>query len=145
MKYISVSSGSSGNCHFVKTGSTRIIIDAGISGKRIEEGLNYHNESLKKVNGIFVTHEHIDHIQGVGVISRKYDLPIYASEGTWNNMERSIGKIASHNVKVIKVGKRCDLDEVRIESFATSHDASESCGYTVSNGNKVIAIATDHN
>lgn len=143
MKYISVSSGSSGNCHFVQTGSTRLIIDAGISGKRIEEGLNIHNESLKKVNGIFVTHEHIDHIQGVGVISRKFDLPIYATEGTWDNMEKSLGKIASHNIKEIKVGKKLDLDDVRIEAFGTSHDAKESCGFTITNGKRILAIATD--
>ncbi|MGL5440462.1 MAG: MBL fold metallo-hydrolase [Filifactoraceae bacterium] len=143
MKYISVSSGSSGNCHFVKSGSTCLIIDAGISGKRIEDGLSFHDENLKKVNGIFVTHEHIDHIQGVGVISRKYDIPIYATEGTWENMVKTIGKIASHNIKEIKAGKKVDIDEVRIEAFRTSHDAKDSCGFTVTNGKKILAIATD--
>lgn len=143
MKYISVASGSSGNCHFIQTGKTRLIIDAGISGKRIEEGLNIHDETLKKVNGIFVTHEHIDHVQSVGVISRKYDLPIYATQGTWDGMRETIKNIKEHNIRVIKCGKKIELEDVEVMPFTISHDAKEPCGYTIYNGKKQIAVATD--
>ena len=67
MQYISVSSGSSGNCHFISDGSTKILIDAGLSGKKIEKNLLEHSQELKDIQGIFVTHEHLDHIKGVGI------------------------------------------------------------------------------
>ncbi len=82
MKYISLSSGSCGNCHYIANDDTKIIIDAGISGKRAIENLAMHGHNLDGLNAILVTHEHIDHIQAVGILSRKFNAPIYASEKT---------------------------------------------------------------
>ena len=102
MQYISVSSGSSGNCHFISDGSTKILIDAGLSGKKIEKNLLEHSQELKDIQGIFVTHEHLDHIKGVGILSRRYDIPVYATEGTWRGMEEGLGNIVEKNKKIIK-------------------------------------------
>ena len=82
MRLCSIASGSSGNCIYVGDDTTHILIDAGISGKRIEAGLNSIGVSGKDLDAVFVTHEHIDHISGIGVLSRKYDVPIYATSGT---------------------------------------------------------------
>ena len=123
MQYISVSSGSSGNCHFISDGSTKILIDAGLSGKKIEKNLLEHSQELKDIQGIFVTHEHLDHIKGVGILSRRYDIPVYATEGTWRGMEEGLGNIVEKNKKIIEIG--------------------EPCGFTITDGRKKISIATD--
>ena len=82
MKLCSIASGSSGNCIFAGSETTSLLIDAGISGKRVEAGLAVLDRSAKELDGILVTHEHIDHINGLGVISRKYEIPIYATPKT---------------------------------------------------------------
>ena len=82
MRLCSIASGSSGNCIYVGTEETHLLIDAGISKKRIDESLAKLQLTGEEIHGIFVTHEHSDHIQGLGVFCRKYDVPIYATEGT---------------------------------------------------------------
>ena len=93
LKYCSIGSGSSGNCHYVGYKDTNILIDAGLSGKRISKGLEDIDVDISKLRGIFVTHEHSDHIKGLGIISRKYDLPIYLNYKTWSALESKIGKV----------------------------------------------------
>ena len=111
MQYISVSSRSSGNCHFISDGSTKILIDAGLSGKKIEKNLLEHSQELKDIQGIFVTHEHLDHIKGVGILSRRYDIPVYATEGTWRGMEEGLGNIVEKNKKIIKIGASVEVSD----------------------------------
>ena len=93
MIFCSLYSGSSGNSIFVSSENTKVLVDVGLSGKKIIEALEQINENPSELDGIFITHEHIDHIKGVGIISRKFDIPIYANEKTWNAMENTIGKI----------------------------------------------------
>ncbi len=92
MIFCSLYSGSSGNSIFISSEKSKILIDAGLSGKSIELALNRIKESPSSINGIFVTHEHIDHIKGVGVLSRKYDIPIYANAKTWHAMKKVLVK-----------------------------------------------------
>jgi len=84
MKFSSLGSGSSGNSSYIEMGSNQFLIDAGFSGKKIAEKLNSIEKRIEDIRGIFVTHEHSDHIQGLGVVSRKYDIPIYLHEVTYS-------------------------------------------------------------
>ncbi|SKA88924.1 Phosphoribosyl 1,2-cyclic phosphodiesterase [Clostridium sp. USBA 49] len=142
MIFCSLYSGSSGNSIFVSSENAKILIDAGLPGKNIEKALKDINENPSEIDGIFVTHEHSDHVKGVGVLSRKYDIPIYANEFTWKAMEGSIGKIKEHNIKIMNSG--ClSIKDMDIVSFKIPHDAASPQGYAVYNKNKKAAIATD--
>ncbi len=83
MKFCSLFSGSTGNSLFIQGNETKILVDSGVSAKKITEALNSIDVDIKDINAILVTHEHIDHIRSIGTIAKKYDIPIYANEGTW--------------------------------------------------------------
>lgn len=142
MKFCSLYSGSSGNCLFVSSGKTKFLIDAGLPGKTIENGLKKIEIDPNDIDGIFVTHEHIDHSKGVGVLSRRYDIPIYANKPTWDAMIKFIGNIKEHNIKMLDkeyltIG---DMDIIRYE---IPHDAASPNGYAFCYKGKKICIATD--
>ncbi|AWW27797.1 MBL fold metallo-hydrolase [Acetobacterium carbinolicum] len=143
MKFCSLYSGSSGNSLFISNNNTKILIDAGLSGKRIQSAMDLIAEDLREIGGIMVTHEHSDHIHGVGVLSRRFDLPIYANEKTWEAMLKSLGKIAEHNIKIFDFEKPFDIQDLQIKAFKTSHDAADSAGFVIFDGKKRLGIATD--
>ena len=143
MIFCSLYSGSSGNSIFVASDKAKILIDAGMPGKKIDAALNVIGQNAEGMKGIFVTHEHSDHIKGIGVMSRKYDIPIYANDKTWSAMEGSIGKIKEHNIKVIDRRSTIQIEDMSIKSFAIPHDAIAPVGYTIESGNKKISVATD--
>lgn len=143
LKFCSLSSGSSGNCHYVKTEDTSLLIDAGFSGKKIEGLLDKIGEKPNELDGILITHEHTDHIKGAGVMSRRYNLPIYANKGTWEAMEDKIGKISLENIKVIDTNKYFSLRDLDILATSIYHDAKEPVGYILNKSNKKISIVTD--
>lgn len=91
MRFVSIASGSSGNCIYTGTEESHILIDAGISAKRIEQGLNEVGLKTSELDGICITHEHSDHVKGLGVLARKYEVPIYATEGTLNEIKKIKG------------------------------------------------------
>ena len=95
MRMCSIASGSSGNCIYIGSDSTHILVDVGISGKRTEAGLKELELSMRDIDGIFITHEHADHIAGLGVLSRKYGIPVYATAGTIEAIRqvKSLGKL----------------------------------------------------
>lgn len=142
MKFCSLYSGSSGNSIFIASDNSRILIDAGLSGKSIEQALRDIEENPSEVDGIFVTHEHIDHIKGVGILSRKYNIPIYANELTWNAMEGTLGNIKDENIKIIDE-KGVSIKDLDIMSYRIPHDAVSPCGYKVLNNSKAVCVATD--
>lgn len=137
----SLQSGSSGNAVFVSNNSTRLLIDAGLSGKSAEQSLFSVGEDAAKLSAILVTHEHIDHIRAVGVLSRRYNLPVYATKGTWDGM--SACKINENNRHVIQAGVPLCIKDIEIKPFNISHDALEPVGYTFISGDKKVAVATD--
>lgn len=143
MEYISLASGSSGNCHFIREKNTKLLIDAGISGKNIINALSVHGFDLKDAKGILITHEHLDHIKGAGIISRKYNIPIYASSGTIKGMIGKIGKISENNIIQIKKDTPFSIGDVEITAFDISHDANEPVMYRLSDSKKSIAVITD--
>ena len=117
MNFCSLYSGSSGNSIFVGSEKAKILIDAGLPGKKIDEALKQIGQNPSEIDGIFITHEHIDHIKGVGVLSRKYDIPIYAPQDTWVEMERIIGKIKEHNIKVMDRRSIVAIKDIEVKSF----------------------------
>ena len=142
MKFYSLYSGSSGNSIFISSGNTNILIDAGMPGKAIDSALDSIDVNPKEIDGIFITHEHIDHVKGAGIISRKHDIPIYANEETWCAMEKSLGKVKEHNIKVLKE-RHISIKDIDIINFSIPHDAANPVGYTAICGNKRVSIATD--
>ena len=143
MKFCSLYSGSSGNSIFIASDNTRVLIDAGLAGKKIDEALKHIGEEASSIDGIFITHEHIDHIKGVGVLSRKYDIPIYANDNTWAVMEKNIGKIKEHNIRIMDRRSSIAIKDLEIRSFNIPHDAIAPVGYTVSSGGKNASVVTD--
>ncbi|AEV70599.1 MBL fold metallo-hydrolase [Acetivibrio clariflavus] len=143
IKFCSLYSGSSGNSLFISDGRTKMLIDSGISGKRIIEALVAIGENPSELSAILVTHEHSDHIKGVGILSRKFDIPIYANENTWNAMEQAIGpvniknKMCFCNCEEFKIGNIC------IKAFPIPHDAVDPVGFNFFLGSKKITTATD--
>lgn len=145
MKLCSITSGSSGNCIFVGSEKTSLLVDVGISGKRIEFGLNEIDRTTSEIDGILVTHEHSDHIQGLGVLARRYGIPIYATEGTIGALCRmgSLGKMPEGIFHEIKADEDYHLGDLTVKPFEISHDAASPVGYRLECGDKAIAVATD--
>lgn len=145
MKLCSIASGSSGNCIYVGSEDTNILIDVGISKKRIEEGLEKIGVSCEDLDGILITHEHSDHIQGLGVFSRKYQIPIYATEGTIRGISayKSLGKMPEGLLHSVKIDETFRVGSFDIHPFAISHDAQEPSGFRVEQEGKTVAVATD--
>lgn len=145
MRMCSIASGSSGNCIYVGDDHTHLLVDTGISRKRVEEGLHALDIKGEELDGILVTHEHSDHIQGLGVFSRKYEVPIYATAGTIEGIEscRTLGKLPEGLLHPIETDKAFTLGEIEIRPFAISHDANEPCGYRFASNRRAVAVATD--
>ena len=143
MIFSSLYSGSSGNSIFVSGEKSKILVDVGMPGKKIDEALIKIGENPSDIDGIFITHEHSDHIKGVGILSRKYDIPIYANDKTWSAMEKSLGKIKEHNIKIMDRRSTVDIGDLSIKSFVIPHDAISPVGYTICNKEKRVSIATD--
>lgn len=143
MIFCSLYSGSSGNSIFVGNENTKILIDAGVPGKKIDEALAKIDQNPKEIDGIFITHEHSDHVKGVGVISRKYDIPIYANDKTWEAMKGLIGKIKEHNIRIMDKRSTVEIKDLSIKSFNIPHDAIAPVGYTIKSKDSAISIATD--
>ncbi|MDF2613571.1 MAG: beta-lactamase domain protein [Clostridia bacterium] len=144
-KLCPIASGSSGNCTFLQAGSKMFLIDIGISGKKTVLGLEALGIDPKAIQGIFITHEHVDHIKGVGIFSRKYDTPIYATQKVWDQMlsENMIGAVKDHNIRPIVKEAYLQIDELSIFPYTIYHDAVDPVGYNFEYKNKKITIATD--
>jgi phosphoribosyl 1,2-cyclic phosphodiesterase len=144
LRFCSLASGSSGNSYYIGTKNTNILIDAGISGKRICQALeNKVGLVGTQLNGIFITHEHVDHIQSVGVLARRFKTPLYATQGTWQAMEGKIGKVDPELCHTLDHTGSMEIGDINIEWFPTSHDAHEPVGFLIENGGKTVGLATD--
>ena len=145
MRLCSIASGSSGNCIYAGSDKTHLLIDTGISKKRIEEGLHEIGIKGEELGGILITHEHSDHIQGLGVFSRKYEIPIYATRGTIEGIKayKGIGKMPEGLLKEVPVDQMFSIGNLDIRPFAISHDANEPSGFRIEHDGKSLAVATD--
>ncbi|WDH98718.1 MBL fold metallo-hydrolase [Paenibacillus urinalis] len=138
-----LSSGSTGNATVVRNDDTALLIDAGLSAKRIDELLLERDMLGSQLDGILVTHEHSDHIRGLGAVARKYNLPIYANTNTWKAMHKALGKIPEENIRIMESGEVREFESLRVESFGISHDAAEPVGYSFYDGKEKLSVATD--
>lgn len=145
MELCSIASGSSGNCICVGSDDCHILIDAGISGKRIEEGLNSVHLKTEEMQGILVTHEHLDHIAGLGVLARRYGVPMYATAGTIQAVlhTKSVGKVDESLFHEVTPGTDFVIGDLTIEPIPISHDAAEPVAYKIMQQDKAVAVMTD--
>ncbi len=143
MKFVPLYSGSSGNSSYVCSNEVRLLIDAGVTGKAIAEALNNIGESPSALDAILVTHEHIDHIRSVGILSRKYNIPIYANAKTWEAMSPTIKEVAFSNVRLFDSRRDFYIGDFNIAPVRTSHDAEESVGFIIVNKGRKLAYITD--
>ena len=143
LNFTSLYSGSSGNCLFVESNNAKILIDAGVSLKKIEKGLESINVDASDLNAIIVTHEHTDHIQSLGNLSKKFDLPVFATPKTFDAMPKQTEKISSNNQKNININETFSIGDIEILPFQIPHDAADPCGFTLLSDNTKISIATD--
>lgn len=141
--FCSIASGSSGNCYLIASPNAKILLDAGISGKRITQGLNALGVEPQEITAILITHEHIDHVKGAGIISRKNDVPIYANAKTWEKMAGGIGKIQDHNIKIFETGEAFYINDLMIKSYSIPHDAVDPVGFSFYKDDLQVSIATD--
>ena len=143
LNFCSLYSGSSGNSLFVETENTKILVDAGVSSKKIEEALNSLKVSPSSIDAIIVTHEHSDHVQGLGTFCKKFDIPVFANQETIDYMPKQIEKINDKNVKKFKIHEKFCIGDLEINPFAIPHDAANPCGFSIFDGKTKISISTD--
>lgn len=134
-------SGSSGNAVFLSHNGTRLLIDCGISGSLAATALCEIGERADEIDYILVTHEHSDHTGGVGVLSRRFDIPVIASAGTWDGME--IGRISQKNIVMFNDNCQMDIGGIGVTPFDIPHDANMPTGYRFDLGGSCVAVATD--
>ena len=144
LNFCSLYSGSSGNSLFVETNNTRILIDAGMSCKKIEEGLQSIEVDPSSINAILVTHEHADHVKGLGTLSKKFDIPVFSTKETFDAMPVQTEKLSDKNIKFFKPSEKFSINDLEILPFSIPHDAANPCGFNIlSDSQNQISIATD--
>ncbi|WP_397536669.1 MBL fold metallo-hydrolase [Rummeliibacillus pycnus] len=141
MQFSVLASGSTGNSIYIESGEHSFIVDAGLTGKKMEQLFEKVNRDIKKLSGILVTHEHSDHIKGVGVLARKYNIPVFANEKTWQAMDGLVGNIPVEQRFQFDMETIKTFGSLDIESFAVSHDAADPMFYSFhENGQKLVVI-----
>jgi phosphoribosyl 1,2-cyclic phosphodiesterase len=136
-----LASGSKGNAIFISSGDTSLLIDAGLSGIEIDRRLRSRGLDPKNLDAILVSHEHSDHIQGVGVLSRRYKLPVYINSKTRRSAVSRLGDL--FDFKKFECGSMFTINDLSIHPFSISHDAQDPCGFTINQNGTKIGIATD--
>ena len=132
-----------GNCLYVESENTKLLIDAGVSLKKIEKGLETIKVNPSSLDGILITHEHSDHIQSLGNLSKKFNLPVYANSETFDAMPKQTDKISAENINKFKISEKFEINDIEITPFSIPHDAVNPCGFNISNNSKKLSIATD--
>ena len=144
MRLCSIASGSSGNCIYVGSDQTHLLVDVGISGKRVEQGLNELELTGRDIDGVLITHEHSDHIKGLGVLARKYQIPVYTTGGTVDALSRmNLGKMPEGIFHEIREDETFSVGDLKIDPFTISHDAAQPVGYRIECDDHSVGIATD--
>ncbi len=139
--FLSLVSGSSGNCSLISDGKTTLLVDCGLSCKKLEEALAKAKVDPNDISAMLITHEHSDHIKGAGVVSRKYNLPIYATLKTHEYM--NLGKFEHCHVEYVSPGVDLEIGSIGVRPFSIPHDAVDPVGYNFFFGEKKLSLATD--
>ena len=145
MRLCSIASGSSGNCIYVGSDATHLLVDTGISGKRMVAGVESLGIKPSELDGILITHEHSDHISGLGILARKYEIPIYTTKETYEaiKQDKKIGLLPEGLFHEVKYDEKFTLKDMEIYPVKISHDAKKPVAYRVSSENKKVGILTD--
>ncbi len=143
LEYCSLASGSSGNSQYIATNDTCILLDAGLSGKYIKTALENVDRDIDRVEGVLITHEHSDHIKGVGVLHRRYGINIYATELTWDAMKTKIGKIDEDKVILFDPDLPFQVGDINVKPIRISHDAVDPVAFSFESKEAKLSIATD--
>lgn len=143
LNFCSLYSGSSGNSFYVGTESTNILIDAGVSSRKLEKALDYLLIDPNSIDGILITHEHTDHVQGLGIFSKRFNIPVYVNSETLNAMPKQKEKLSEKNINFFTVGDTFYINDLKINSFSIPHDAANPCGFNIYKDKEKISIATD--
>lgn len=141
MRFSVLGSGSKGNCVYIEHKKTAILIDNGFSGKQVQARLQAVGVDFSLLTGICVTHEHNDHVGGVGVLSRRCKVPVYANGGTFKGAEKKLGKLYQQNE--FATGDTIEIQDLEVKSFPVSHDTLDPVGFVISNGTSHIGYCTD--
>lgn len=136
-------SGSKGNSYLITNGKTNILADCGISAKGLSGALSPLGISCGEISAAVISHEHSDHIKGIGAISRKYGFPVYATRGTWRAMWHQVAPICDEYIKIITPKEPFAVGDIKITPFSLSHDAADPVGYSFSENGRKISIVTD--
>lgn len=143
LKFCSLYSGSSGNSLLVITENSKILIDVGVSSKKVETALTNLSINPTSLDGILITHEHTDHVQGLGTFAKKFDIPVFVNQKTLDAMPTQKEKIKENNLHIFKIEEKFEVGDLSIKPFAIPHDAANPCGFNFFKDNKKLSIATD--
>ena len=145
MRLVSIASGSSGNCIYAGSENTHILVDAGISNKRIEQGLNEIGVKGSELRGVVITHEHSDHVKGLGILARKYEIPIYGTKETLEEIQKltCLGEYPKELLTPILPDVEFSIGDMVVKPFSIDHDAANPVAYRIQSQGKSIAVATD--
>lgn len=141
MRFSVLGSGSKGNCTLVEAGTTRLLIDNGFSGKELIARLHSIDVRPETLTAIVVTHEHDDHVKGIGVVSRRFNLPVYANAATHRAAEQRVGQVRERHE--FGTGESFTINDLHIHPFAVSHDTADPVGFVVSDGRSALGYCTD--
>ncbi|MGA1842971.1 MAG: MBL fold metallo-hydrolase [bacterium] len=142
MKICVLGSGSSGNATLVASARARVLVDAGFSCREIVRRLSSIGISPEDLHGVVVSHEHTDHLRGLETLSKRLDIPIYLSRGTWDAIRHDKGS-RFRNVRTFSPGKQFDIEDITFESFSVLHDAADPVGFCIHSGGAKLGVATD--
>lgn len=145
MRLVSIASGSSGNCIYVGSDNSHILVDTGISNRRIEQGLGEIGLKGSEIDAVVITHEHSDHTKGLGVLARKYGVPIFATRETLEEIGniKYLGEYPRELFHEVRPDVEFTVGDLEIKPFSIDHDAANPVAYRIKNGNKSVAVATD--
>lgn len=145
LEFSVLSSGSAGNAIYIRTETTKLLLDAGISAKQIQNRLqDVADEHLKDIDALLLTHEHIDHVRSVRQVSKLSQATVYSTEGTWHHVSQDVeGILPQNKVNMVKSGTCFDIGDIRVTPFSVSHDADEPVAYRFDAGGQSLAVVTD--
>lgn len=142
-KVCALRSGSSGNAIFISSSKTKVLVDAGVCGRAIEQSMAAIDENAAELSALVVTHEHTDHTSGIGVLMRRYKVPVYVSASTWAAMQSAVGRVDPGLVNLIKPGQKFVVGDMEITGFTTPHDAVDPVGFRLDTAKGAVSVLTD--
>lgn len=140
---VSLFSGSSGNSIHVEGEEAAVLVDAGVSCRRLERALAAIGSHPGSIDGILITHEHSDHVTGLDVFCRRYAVPVYINRRSWAAVTRRLPDPAAIDVRFLEPGEMIAIGDLSVHSFTTPHDAANPVGWRIESGRQTVAVMTD--